>query len=393
MSDTIAVKYGTLHSCDGEPRTNGTLLIEGGMVASLDTPSVPEGALRFEAACVVPGLINAHAHLEASGEPDMTGLILLTTPTQRAYICAENARKALAAGVTTMRDLGGTERLAIDLRDAINAGKLAGPTIVAAGRVVCMTGGHGWWIGREADGPWDVRKAVREQRKDGADCIKFMATGGVLTKGSVPAIAQLTEDEMRAGVEEAHNHGMRTAAHAIGALGIRNALRAGIDSIEHGHLLDDEAIALFHEHGAYLLPTLSAIASIVDAGTEGRMPDWVLRKALELATNAIENLRKAYQAGVKIAGGSDAGTPYNPHELYWREVRLMHEQLGMTPREALYAATASAGELLAVDRGRVRKGSPADVLLLERDAGDRPDALSNPQVVIKNGAVAFDHRP
>ncbi|MBD5634161.1 MAG: amidohydrolase family protein, partial [Candidatus Eremiobacteraeota bacterium] len=237
-SPPLGVRFGVLHDNAGDPKRSGVLLIENGRVAAVGGPDlqIPAHARTFEAACVVPGLINAHVHLEMSGEAQTTSVFVLTTPTQRALACAENARKTLCSGVTSVRDLGSTERLAIDVRDAVNAGALAGPAVVAAGRAVCMTGGHGWFLGREADGPAEVRKAVREQRRDGADCIKFIATGGVLTKGAIPGIEQLDEDELRAGVEEAHRHGLRCAAHAIGASGMKNALRAGIDSIEHGHL-------------------------------------------------------------------------------------------------------------------------------------------------------------
>ncbi len=392
MNRPIAVRYGTLHTCDGDARANGTLLIERGRIVDLDAKAIPEDALRLDAAAVVPGLVNAHAHLEMSGEANTEGLFVHTTPLQRAFICAENARKALEAGVTTARDLGATGSVTIDLRDAIAAGKLPGPTLLVAGRVICMTGGHGWWIGREADGPWDVRMAVREERKAGADCIKFMATGGVLTKGAVPAIEQLTEEELRAGVTEAHTHGMRCASHAIGTQGIKNALRAGVDSIEHGHLLDDECIALFKETGAYLVPTLSALTRIVEAGLDGGQPDFVVRKANELIRHAANNLRKALAAGVRFAGGSDAGTPFNGHERYWHEVELMHTELGMAPLDALRTATAASADLLGVDRGRVRVGSPADVLLLDDDVRQHLRALRAPAVVINDGSVARDRR-
>jgi imidazolonepropionase-like amidohydrolase len=390
----IAIAYGTLYTNDAAgPLRSGTLLIENGTVtAAGEVERIPADALRLEAACVVPGLINAHAHLEMSGEAQTTNVFVLTTPVQRAYVCAENARKALHAGVTTIRDTGGSSNLAIDLRDAIAAGRLPGPTILAAGRVVCMTGGHGWWVGREADGPADVRKAVREERKAGADCIKFIATGGVLTKGAVPAIEQLSEDELRAGIDEAHTHQMRCAAHAIGTQGIKNALRAGIDSIEHGHLLDDECIELFKQHGAYLVPTLAALACILEAGGDSGQPDFVIRKATEIGAHAIANLRKAHAAGVTFAGGSDAGTPFNYHDRYWYEFELMQTQLGMSAQQALYAATASAADLLGVNRGRLRNGAQADVLLLGRDIGDDLHALRDPAVVIKDGTIAIDRR-
>ncbi|GAC1543280.1 MAG: hypothetical protein NVS3B16_09380 [Vulcanimicrobiaceae bacterium] len=257
---------------------------------------LPPETRTIDAACVVPGLVNAHVHLEMSGEAQTTSVFVLSTPTQRALVCAENARKALFAGVTTVRDLGSTENLVIDVRDAIVAKKIAGPNVVAAGRAVCMTGGHGWFLGRQADGDLDVRVAVREQRRDGADCIKFIATGGVLTKGAVPGIEQLSEDELRSGIAEAHKHGMRCAAHAIGSGGIKNALRAGIDSIEHGHLVDDDGIALFVQTGAYLVPTLAAITCIIEGGEDGGMPDFVLRKAREIAESAATNLQRARAA-------------------------------------------------------------------------------------------------
>src|SRR5271154_1395399 len=214
-SESLAIRCGRLYDGTGAPpQTNVPILISAGRIAAI-TPSdgTPVGATHtLEAAALTPGLINAHCHLEFAGEAD-TGVTILRTPIQRTLVAVESARKALLAGVTTVRDLGGAESNAIELRDAIAAGTHIGPTILAAGRALCMTGGHGHFIGRETDGPWDARKAVREQRKAGADCIKLIATGGVLTKGAVPGIDQLTEEEMRAAITEATTHRMRIAAH------------------------------------------------------------------------------------------------------------------------------------------------------------------------------------
>ncbi len=382
----MIVRCGVLY--DGSlapPRRNADLTIADGRIAEIRDAS---GAFDLEAACVTPGLVNAHAHLEANGEPDTMAAVLGTTPTQRMLRAAGNAAKALAAGVTTLRDLGASERLAIDLRDAIDAGRVPGPRISAAGNVLCMTGGHGWFIGRAVDGPWDARKAVREQRWYGADCIKLIATGGVLTKGAVPGIAQLSEEEMQAACLEAHHHGMRVAAHAIGTDGINNALRAGVDSIEHGHMLDDDSIALFKARGAYLVPTLTAPTCILEHAGDGSQPDFVVRKAREVNAHMVESIKRAFTMGVKIAGGSDAGTPYNYHENYAYEVELMHRLLGMTPQVALHAATAVAAELIGLHRGVLEPGEPADLLLLDRDAGEDVRALARPRAVIKAGTLA-----
>lgn len=372
------------------PRPNMGVVISAGRIERIvESAELPTDLAIRDAAAVTPGLINAHVHLEFSGEPDI-GILVLNSPISRTLIAAENARKALFAGVTTVRDLGGAESNAIELREAISRGAHPGPTIVPAGKALCMTGGHGHFIGRETDGPWDARKAVREQRKAGAECIKLIATGGVLTKGAVPGQDQLTEEEMRAAIVEARTHGMRVAAHAIGTNGIKNALRAGVNSIEHGHLLDDEAIELFKEHGAYLVPTIAAVSCIFENATNGKQPDYVVRKATELYEAMRRNVTRAYAAGVPIAGGSDAGTPYNYHDNYAYEVELMHTILGMTPNEALHAATQTAGELLGVDAGVLAPGRPADLLCLGRSLEHDTLALRTPNVVIKGGVIAFE---
>ena len=386
---TLAVRCGRLYDGSGSaPRSNVTVIVENGTITRIVASDAQTGADRtLEAAAVTPGLINAHVHLEVSGEPD-TGVIVLATPIAKTLAAVANARRSLAAGVTTVRDLGAGGSTAIELRDAIAKGLVTGPTIVPAGRALTMTGGHGFFLGsRETDGPWDARKAVREQLKAGAECIKLIATGGVLTKGAVPGQDQLTQEEMQAASVEAHTHGLRVAAHAIGTHGIKNALRAGVDSIEHGHLLDTEAIELFLEHRAVLVPTLSAPARIREHSADGKQPDFVIRKATALYDAMRENITRAYRAGVPIAGGSDAGTPYNEHDDYAYEVELMHTLLGMSPVAALRAATQTAGQLLGVNAGTLEPGRPADLLLLDGDLEENTHALRAPLFVIKTGAV------
>lgn len=366
------------------PKRRVDIVLGNGRVAEIRAAT---GECDLEAACVTPGLVNAHAHLEGSGEPDMMGMIATTTPNQRLLRAVANACKSVKAGITTIRDVGSSNTIAADVRDAIEEGRVPGPRMRAAGAVLCMTGGHGWPIGRAVDSPWDARKAVREQMWAGADCIKMIATGGVMTKGAVPGNAQLTLDELAAAIDEAHRHGLRVAAHAIGTQGIKNALRAGIDSIEHGTMLDDEAIGLFKERGVYLVPTLSAPTCILAHLEDGHQPKYVVEKARGLNDAMLANIRRAYEHGVRIAGGSDAGTPYNYHENYAQEVELMWALLGMTPQQALHAATNVAAELVGLHRGTLALGEPADLLLLPRDAGEDVRALREPQLVFKSGAI------
>jgi imidazolonepropionase-like amidohydrolase len=381
----MIVRAGVLYDGTLEPpKRNVDLVVSDGHIEEFRAAS---GECDLEGACVIPGLVNAHAHLEASGEPDMMGMISTTTRNQRLLRAVENARKSVKAGVTTIRDVGSSNAIAQDVRDAIEEGRIPGPRMRAAGAVLCMTGGHGWPIGRAVDSPWDARKAVREQMWAGADCIKLIATGGVLTKGAVPGNAQLTPEELSSAIEEAHRHGLRVAAHAIGTQGIKNALRAGIDSIEHGTLLDDEAIELFKQRNVYLVPTLSAPTCILAHLEDGQQPEYVRKKARGLGDVMTQNFRKAYESGVRFAGGSDAGTPYNYHEDYAQEVELMWSLLGMTPQQALHAATNVAAELVGLHNGLLAVGEPADLLLLRADAGQDVRALREPQLVLKGGLI------
>lgn len=383
----MIVRVGTLY--DGslaKARTNVDLHISEQHIAAI---TAAEGHFDLKTACATPGLVNAHVHLEMSGEPDTMSLFRESSVTQRMLYAVANAQATLRAGVTSVRDLGCSQAIAMELRDAIDAGRIAGPTVRAAGNVLCITGGHGWFVGRAVDGPWDAVKGVREQRRKGADCIKLIATGGVLTKGAVPGQSQLTLEEMFAAITEARRNNMPVAAHAIGTEGIKNALRAGVTSIEHGHLLDDEAIELFKSNGAYLVPTLAAPVCILEHAQEDVQPEFVTRKALELREHMAVNIQKAYKAGVKIAGGSDAGTPHNYHDKYVYEIELMHTLLGMTPQEALHSATVIASELIGAGSGTLLTGEPADVLLLDRDLADGVATLGSPTVVIKKGQIVF----
>lgn len=351
-------------------------------VAGAETIDAPDATL-------LPGLIDCHVHFALSGGPDWL------TEMQEPYAiscwrAADYARRTLHAGFTTVRTLGGRDGADPALRDAQAMGLLEGPRVVATNMVICMTGGHGSWIGREADGPEDVRKAVREQLKAGADCIKLIATGGVMTPGVQPGAQQLTDEELRAGVEEAHKAGKRVAAHAHGADGIRGAVLAGVDSIEHGSFMTDELMRLMVARGTFYSVTLCSAQGFLDAPT-GLVADWAMAKAEQVRLALDDTFRRAYQAGVKLVLGTDAGTPFNRHGDNARELALM-VKLGASPLDALGAGTRNGAELLgrSDDLGTLERGKLADMVLVRGDVTADITPLCQPQsirVVVQAGRV------
>jgi imidazolonepropionase-like amidohydrolase len=341
---------------------------------------------------VLPGLIDCHVHLTSSGDPNQLTSGANEPLPVRAWRAAEYARKTLQAGVTTVRDLGAADRLNIHLASAIDDGLLEGPTVLAAGLGVTMTGGHGHgFIAREADGPDDVRKAVREQLRAGARAIKLFASGGVMTPGVDPRSPSLTEEEMRAGVEEAHKAFRTVAAHAQATDGIKNAVRAGVDSIEHGVWIDDEAVGLMLDHGTTLVPTLTAPYLIAYGGLPAGIPAYMVEKAHEVLADHVASYKRALAAGVKVAMGTDQGTPLSRPGENAQEVLRMAEH-GLTPAAAILAATSWAARLLQIegDCGDLRPGLRADILVLKEDPLTRLGALAEDEsiaAVVKGGNV------
>jgi imidazolonepropionase-like amidohydrolase len=257
---------------------------------------------------------------------------------------------------------------------------------------VTMTGGHGHTsIAREADGPDEVRKAVREQLRAGATAIKLFASGGVMTPGVNPKSASFTEEELRAGVEEAHKAFRIVGAHAQSTEGIKNAIRAGVDSVEHGIWLDEEAIGLMLERGTYLVPTLSAPYNINRGGLEAGIPAYAVEKNAVVLQDHFESFRAAVKAGVRVAMGTDQGTPLNRPGENGQEVVRMAER-GLTPVAAIMAATAWAAELLGAgdDRGRLAEGLAADLVVLRRDPIEEIDVIAKGTeiaCVVKDGRI------
>jgi imidazolonepropionase-like amidohydrolase len=345
--------------------------------------------LDFPDATLLPGLIDCHVHLTLSGSGNWLGEMQDSVPTLTLR-AATFARRTLLGGITTVRTLGGGHGIEIDVKRAIESGLIDGPRIVSAGRIICITGGHGSWVGREADGPDDVRRAVREQLKAGAEVIKFTATGGVMTPGIGAFASSFTLEELTAGVDEAHKFSRRATAHAIGAGGIRNAVLAGCDSVEHGVEIDEELALLMREHGTVLVPTVAARVHFINQGP-GVAPDWAIDKIRQAAPLAERSHRVAAETGVTFAMGTDAGTPFNQHGANAQEVPLMVGR-GLTARDALLAATRNAAKLLDLEReiGSLEEGKRADAIVVRGDPLADPQLLADPAnilAVFKDGVA------
>lgn len=328
---------------------------------------------------VLPGLIDAHLHFGLTGSINAYEF-WKASPLLRSLAMYRNGLIALINGITAVRDVGAIDHSVIDYARQVADRHIIGPTVVPAGQFIVMTGGHGWDWGRQADGPDDVRRAVREQIRAGARVIKFMATGGLSTPGNAES-PELTLEELKAGIEEAHKAGLRAAAHAHNAAGIMAAVEAGIDSIEHAALAGNAEFQLLRDRGVILVPTIVAISHIQPG--QGLDED-VVAKTEAARERFHEAIRRAIAIGVGIAAGTDAGTSLNP---IGRVVDEMAEyvQLGMQSEEALLAGTVTAGRLLGIEAGVIAEGRPADLLVVRDDPRSNLEALRQPAAVIANG--------
>jgi len=393
VQDKTLFKGMTLIDGTGNPPVKDAyFVVEEGRIADRGQGPLPEdqvfhNTVDLSGKFVTPGLMNCHTHVVMEPVADLQAFFSKQTPATLAARGVANMQKLLCSGTTFVRDMGAPFAVDIDIKKCMQEGVFEGPDIYCSAKMITMTGGHGWMFGREADGPDDVRKAAREQLRAGADVVKIMATGGVLTPGVEPGSPQLTEEEIRSAVEEAHKAGKKTASHAQGTSGIKNAVRAGIDSIEHGCFLDDEAIELMLEHGTYFVPTLAAVQLIVDNGVEAGIPEYAVKKCLYVIEHHIESFRKAREAGVKIACGTDASTPFNGFENTPFELVLM-ERAGMTPMETIVSATRTSSELIGCDHdyGTLEKGKNADFLVMQNDPLSDLGAFTDLEGVYKKGS-------
>ncbi len=389
----LLLRGGAFFESDARTFVRGDVLCAEGRIAALGEVEPPEGALTIECAgqYLIPGLIDCHVHITSSGDPAELTPGRRLPLARRAWRAAEHARATLAGGITTVRDLGAADRLNIDLAAAIAAGEVVGPRVVAAGMGITMSGGHGHgFIAREADGADAVRKAVREELRAGAAAIKLFASGGVLTPGVDPRSPAFTREELAAGVEEGVKAFRTVAAHAQSTEGIKNAVAAGVTSIEHGVWLDDEAISMMIEAGTYLVPTLTAPHHIAHSAESG-IPAYAVAKGQAVLEDHLASYERAVRAGVRVAMGTDQGTPLNrPGENAQEVVRMANH--GLSPAAALLAATAWAADLLGLEEevGRLRPGLAADILMLTEDTLADIGCLQRPATiagVIRGGRV------
>ena len=346
------------------------VLLEGARIARVAPLAEFEGfageTVDTGGGTLLPGLTDCHVHLVYSGHADARAFMAKQSQADITLTALANAQKNLAGGITSVRDCGGKDHLEFAVRDAINRGVFEGPTIHAAGRMICMTGGHGNAIGRIADGCEEVVKAVREQVHAGCDLVKIMATGGVMTPGVNPEDAHYSAEEMLAGVSEARRFHKRTASHAQGTEGILNAVRAGIHSIEHGIFMSDKCIEEMIEAGVYLVATIAALKNIVGNGAKG-IPAYAVEKAERVSEAHRRSIQRFHAAGGRFAMGTDAGTPFNFHGENAQELAFLVEY-GLSPADALVAATSNAADLMGLAyQGVVAEGMKADLLLVDGD--------------------------
>jgi imidazolonepropionase-like amidohydrolase len=402
-NSVAVIKAGRLLDVEsGQLLTNRMILVRGGKVEAIaEHVNVPPSATVIDLSkfTVLPGLIDCHTHL-ADLPFEEPLLVLQKSAAETAYAVIPNARVTLLAGFTTVRDMGVYRAFNdVALRDAIAQGNVIGPRMFVAGAYITISEGAGAMTGLapdmqlpwdlhfgEANSPWEVRQKVRELAHRGADHIKILSTGAVLTHGSNPKSVEFTPEELHAAVDEAHNFGLRVAAHAHAAEGIKNAIRAGVASVEHATLIDDEGIALAKEHGTYLDMDIYDEECIQGEGKKSATPADFLEHDRGLGEIHRQNFTKALRAGVKLSFGTDAGVC--PHGINARQFAFM-VKYGMTPLQAIQSATTSAADLIGKSDvlGSLQPGKYADIIAVSGNPLEDIRLLENVKFVMKEGRI------
>ncbi len=395
---------GIIDGLGGKPIEGKIILIKGKIIEWIgDERNCPAGnigrVLDLSDYTILPGLIDCHLHTSFNGEPNYYDIVIKQSVAFRTLTSLRNVQKDLEAGFTTVRVMGEKSHLDLALKSAIHEGIVKGPRIVAAGQNITVTGGHAdLWLAPDiqyteglggiiANGPEEFRRAARTQLKYGADFIKLVVTGGVMSEGGDPGMPYLSPEEIRAAVEEAHRLGKKVAAHCHGAAGAKISVEAGVDTIEHGTLLikEPEVIDKMARNRTFLVPTLAAMAPSLE---EGHTYAFFERKSTEMRKYAMESVRYAIKAGVRIAAGTDAGSPGNRHGDNARELRMLVEA-GMSEMDAILAATKVASECVGLEDkiGTLEKGKFADLIAVKGDPLSDLSLLRGVEFVMKEGEV------
>jgi imidazolonepropionase-like amidohydrolase len=399
----LVVKVGMLIDGAGSaPRRGVQVYVRDGRIVEVaaagDVPSDAQ-VLDFSEYAAVPGLIDCHVHLAFSASADPLADLLVEDDAALVLHAAANARVALAAGITTVRDLGDRNGVARALRDGIARGIASGPRIVTAGAPITITGGHCHFLGMEADSKSDVRRAARKQIRDGVDCLKIMASGGRMTPGTNPKQPQYSVRQIEAAVEEARRANLTIAAHALSARSIRRAARAGVDTIEHCNwLAEDEGLAfnettaeIMVENGVAFDPTLTPVQSFLSF--EPELLTDVQKAAIAIRLELIEVFRRMLQLGVKMVAGTDAGTRRSELDRLPGEIELYVTQLGLSPVAAIATATGGAAEAigLSAEIGTVQPGRQADLTVVAGDPSVEIGVLKLTRAVLQGGRLVAEH--
>jgi imidazolonepropionase-like amidohydrolase len=379
---TLNLRGGMIWDGLADSPRRADIAIDGAAVASVESATSGGETVDISGLTAIPGLIEGHAHLCFNAAANWREVYDADSPSRMLLRMASAGKAMLEAGITTVRDLGAPTALAVELRDAIQAGLTTGPSLLVAGAPITTTGGHCWFMGGEADGEVELRKAVRQRVKDGCDWIKVMATGGNMTRGTNTLAAQYAVGELWAVVEEAHRLRRRVAAHCHGTAGIRVAVEAGVDTLEHcsftgsaGVDFDDGLVQQIASKGLVISPTISV-------GYRSWADDGLKRQRATLT-------RSFFAADCKVAMSTDCGIPRVPHSALWGGLEVLQEISGISAVHALRLATSTSADLLGLpDRGVLAEGRRADILVVEGDPTKDLATLGRVRLVVKAGNIA-----
>lgn len=369
------------------------ILVEDGVIQTIGkAPAEADALIRdMKGRWVSPGLFNCHTHVSTPFFADPSQI--KKDVVECTLNAMENFRTYIRTGVTCIRDVGDLDSLTVRVRDAIRKGRFPdAPDMLTTGRPICMTGGSTWQFGGyQADGTDECRKAARVMLRERIDWLKLMATGGVATRGNSCGAEQLSEEELRVMVEEAHKAGIPVACHAQGLSGAKNAIRAGVDSLEHGFVLDDEAVEMMLERGTWLVPTLMAPQESLK-NSRLIIDNEFLEKAQKNTVDSLESFTRAYRAGVRCALGTDSGTILCPHDDTCEELILMVERCGVSPEDAMRIGTIRSAQMLGLEKslGTVEPGRKAHFAVYEENPLENMRTLRDCRMTVKNGRVLWD---